>query len=148
MNKKRKEFKKNNKIIEKRINKINTIIEYLIDSYYLEPNRKIDKFEIYNKFNNGDEILIDLFLSELRNKKKIIGKSKFIITFDGVLYLEDLIRTRNGYRNNKIAIVLSLGAFAISILAIYDDSLSKFVSIFLGFTIIFMINKLIPKKKK
>lgn len=148
MNKKRKEFKKNNKIIEKRINKINTIIEYLIDSYYLDPNRKIDKFEIYNKFNNGDEILIDLFLSELRNKKKIIGKSKFIITFDGVLYLEDLIRTRNGYRNNKIAIVLSLGAFAISILAIYDDSLSKFVSIFLGFTIIFMINKLIPKKKK
>lgn len=148
MNKKRKEFKKNNKIIEKRINKINTIIEYLIDSYYLDPNKKIDKFEIYNKFNNGDEILIDLFLSELRNKKKIIGKSKFIITFDGVLYLEDLIRTRNGYRNNKIAIVLSLGAFAISILAIYDDSLSKFVSIFLGFTIIFMINKLIPKKKK
>lgn len=148
MNKKRKEIKKNSRIIERRINKINAIIEYFIDSYYLDPNRKIDALEIYSKLNKGDAAFIDLFLSELRNKNIIIGEYKFIITFEGVLFLEDFIRIRSGYRNDKIAIILSLGAFGISILAIYNDSILKFMAIFLGLTVVLAIDKIIPKRKK
>lgn len=96
-NKAKKDQKIKNKIIERRHHQISLTAEYLIDSFYLNPNRKIDRHEIYNEINIEDKEIVDAFLDDLLKKKKIIGKSKFLITFDRLTYLQDFVRGRSEY---------------------------------------------------
>lgn len=139
--------KKKNKMINNKSDILNAVLEYFIDCFYLEPNKKINIDELHNKFGIENIEIIDLFINDLKKKKKILGKKEFIITFDGFIYLDNLLRSRYEYRNNKIAIILSIGTFSFEILAIINDEFSKFFMFFLVSYIMYVTNKLVSSKK-
>ena len=147
-NKTKKDQKIKNKIIERRHHQISLTAEYLIDSFYLNPNRKIDRHEIYNEINIEDKEIVDAFLDDLLKKKKIIGKSKFLITFDGLTYLQDFVRGRSEYTNSCIALILSIGSFAAVAFGILNSDFADFMTLIIYCFIIFIVNKTVSERKE
>lgn len=147
-NKEKKEQKIKNKIIERRHHQISLTAEYLIDSFYLNSNRKIDRHEIYNEINIEDKEIVDAFLDDLLKKKKIIGKSKFLITFDGLTYLQDFVRGRSEYTNSCIALILSIGSFAAVAFGILKSDFADFMTLIIYCFIIFIVNKTVSERKE
>lgn len=147
-NKEKKEQKIKNKIIERRHHQISLTAEYLIDLFYLNPNRKIERHEIYDEINIEDKEIVDAFLDDLLKKKKIIGKSKFLITFDGLTYLQDFVRGRSEYTNSCIALILSIGSFAVVALEILNSDFADFMTLIIYCFIIFIVNKTVSERKE
>jgi hypothetical protein len=148
-------FKKNIKKENKRFNEkvriekngLNNAIKYLVDLYYNNPNNKITFADIKMQVNISDECL-KLFIEHLRNRKLIKGKKKFLLTFDGLIYLQELERGDTELKFNGINTLVGYGAFTLMILGVLysDSSIIKFMSIIFVLIIVFLICEIVSKK--
>jgi hypothetical protein len=114
--------------------------------YYNNPNNKVTFDDIKMQVNISDECLT-LFIKHLRNRKLIKGKKEFLLTFDGLIYLQELERGDTELKFNGINTLVGYGAFTLMILGVYSDSsIIKLMSIIFPLIIVFLICEIVSKK--
>ncbi len=151
---------KNKNIMKKQQKKISDekvvysdIINYLINSFYYDCNKKIKMNEIKNKLCIKDDKLLIKFINFLGQEKyiKYTNKSKkeFTIEFKGLIYLENLKLNYNQYENNLIGSITAIIALMISqyvIIYVKSDTLKAIFSIALIIILGKFINDILNKK--
>lgn len=149
-------MKKNiKKKAENQKKKLKLIVDYLVDSYYLNPKNEFVINEIRKKLKIKDALLIEEFILYLKKEKYINLNKKtnsFLLQYDGFLYLESIQRNNINYENKLISLIISIVAFFISGFSLIasseaKDVLSSIVFVFLIVGIVcYSIHKIINKK--
>lgn len=122
------------------------IINHLINSYCLNPNKKICASEVEKELKLNYCNILSPFLRELRKKKilKSKGMDAYIITFDG---FEKLMKMRDQHRtfsHNIITLVFCVSTFAITILNMISSN-NKGLILVIGTIVFCSVNYYIKK---
>lgn len=111
-----------NKINEKNIiigekKNLRDFIDYLVDSYYLNSNNIYNKDDILLELKIKDSRIITAFIDYLVENKYLKYKrnKKFIITFEGFKYLENIQKSNQQYENSLHSIIVAMIALLVNI---------------------------------
>ncbi len=123
------------------------VLSFLQEQYINNPEKFFSATELSQQTNKPKHMIYDIIY--ILNKKLMLiksGKNEYRISFEGVLYLEDILEDIKQFKLNKMAIIISLGAFSITALNIFDDPGIKIISLLLTFIIIWAVDKVMRQK--
>ena len=142
---KKEEKLQKNKLLKQKEN-YKKIIDYLVDSYYLNPKKELTIEMIRINLKMLECPILSQFIEYLGEENYIIyvgtSKDKFIINYKGFIYLENLQKDNKKYENNLINIVITISAFIISIYALWGSAIMVVMGIIFAFVILIIILKL------
>lgn len=119
------------------------MVNYLVDSYYLNPKSELKTEEIYKKLKISNCIILEEFVSNMKKEKYIkYKKEKFLITYNGFIFLQSINESIKETVNNLINKLISISAFVISTYALWENQIMTILGTIFSFTILFIILKL------
>lgn len=128
-------IKNQKKLLLKQKKNLRIFIDYLVDSYYLNPKKLYDIKDIIFELKIENYSILETYINFLKNKKYIkVRKEKFNITFDGFYYLEKVQMTNKEYENNFCSITISMIAMTVCVFeVIFNNRMVNIILIIILF---------------
>ncbi len=141
-----KDEKKERKLISNKT-KYQQIYNFIIEQYYLNNNKEIDKNVLIEKIKDS-EIIQNIEEMLINRNLIIIEKETYSINYETILYLESMLRDTLTYRLASLAFLVSFIPYFSDNVKNINVDLGNFVSFIMFISLIIVIFTIFPKNNK